>query len=237
MHRKHSLALYITIISSSPLLFGCAAAPIPRASDSLDPGLDAYLVAPQLPPSLGIGGFGGLGVGESKFHDYELGGLPGAHVDDTATSFSAFAGYRWTPNYGMLLGYIDHGQLSASGPVGDGGQPFTDKIKYKSVIMCGMASAPVARGVAVFGLAGAAYWDQSVKYSEEISPGLPPQTSTDSSIGVSPTIGGGVNYFFDSGGHFGLNLTWIHIFGAGDKSKTDHDSDIDFATLGFVLSQ
>jgi hypothetical protein len=147
-------------------------------------------------------------------------------------SFSGFAGYRWTPNYGMLLGYIDHGRLEADGPVGEGGQPFTDKIDYQSVLLCGMASAPIARSTAVYGLLGAAHWRQEVAYREQSMTPF-----NENSSGVSPTIGGGVNYFFDATGRFGLNLTWIRIFEAGDKGQTGHDSDIDFVSLGFMISQ
>ena len=132
----------------------------------------------------------------------------------------------------MLLGYIDHGKLNADGPVGEGGQPFKDEIEYRSVILCGMAAAPIARGTAVYGLLGAAQWSQSVVYREQSTTPF-----NDTSSGFSPAVGGGVNYFLDSGGHFGLNLAWIRIFEAGDKGQTGHDSDIDFVSLGFLISQ
>jgi hypothetical protein len=223
---------FVTLLSLAMLLVGCASAPRSRAEYGPGPYPTPSGSAPQLPPSPGVGAFGGLGLGRSIFHDYELDGLPGADVEEADTSFSAFAGYRWTPNYGVLLGYIDHGTLEASGPVGEGGQPFTDKIDYKSVVLCGMATAPIAEGTAVYGLLGAAHWNQDVAYREQSATPF----NADSS-GFSPAIGGGVNYFFDSGGHFGFNLTWIRIFQAGDKGKTDHDSDIDFVSLGFLISQ
>lgn len=225
-----------------PLFFGACAA-TPSASRFYAPAANSMVArAPAaLPPSLGVGAFGGLGLGQSEFHDYELDSLPGANADTTDTSFAAIAGYRWTPNYGMLLGFIDHGTLEADGPIGEGGQPFEDSIDYKSVILCAMASAPIARGVAVYGLVGAAHWTQDVEYTEgfsgKLTEGTPGTVFKEDASGVSPAIGGGINYFIDTGGHFGLNLAWVRVFEAGDKGKTGHDSDIDFVSFGMIVSQ
>ncbi|HTF90649.1 MAG TPA: outer membrane beta-barrel protein [Planctomycetota bacterium] len=233
MQRNPLLAVPTPLFLTALVLSGCATSPAPREpiSSVYDMPLSMSLPPPQLPQSVGVGLFGGLGAGQSDFHDYELDGAASS-LDDSDTSFSAFGGYRWTPNYGMLIGYIDHGKIDASGPVGEAGQPFTDKIEYKSMIVCGMGTVPIVPSLAAFGLVGAAYWQQDVKYEE-----VGQTTFKDDSSGISPCIGAGVNYFIDNSGHFGLNLNWLHIFEAGDKGDTGHDSDIDFIALGFMFSQ
>lgn len=224
-------------------LSAACAATEPRAvSFATEPGFALPRAPAPLAASPGIGFFGGLGLGQSTFHDYELDGLPGAEVDDTDTAFSLFTGYRWTPNYGVLMGYIDHGSVRASGPVGEGGSPFDDEVGYKSTLLCAMAAWPIAPSTAILGFTGAAYWQQDVDYEEGYTPpglggeGVSSNYGADES-GVSAVIGGGVNYFFDPTQHFGLSLMWFRIIDAGDQGATGHDSDIDFVSLGITASQ
>lgn len=171
-----------------------------------------------------VGYLGGASIGATEIHDYEA--SEGDRVDGSDTGWAVWGGYQASPFWGGLLGYVDFGTLHAEGPGGGG---FTDAIDYSGFAALAMGVLPVHERTAVVGLTGAFFWNQKVDYDDASGP-----FDADES-GVSPALGSGLNYYLDDLQRYGVNVTWLHVFEAGDFDKTDHDSDLDFFSLGVTV--
>lgn len=171
-----------------------------------------------------VGYVGGVSLGTTRLHDYEAD--PGDRVDDSDTGWAVWGGYQASPFWGAVAGYVDFGQLYAEGPGGGG---FTDTIDYSGFALLAMGVLPVAQRTALIGLTGTFIWNQKVDYDDASGP------FDADEWGVSPAIGSGLNYYLDDLQKYGFNVTWLHVFEAGDFNATGHDSDLDFFGLGFTM--
>jgi OOP family OmpA-OmpF porin len=166
--------------------------------------------APAL--SQDMGWYFGLGAGQSKAKD-SCDGVsgPGVSCDDTDTAFKIFGGYQVNANFGVELGYVDLGEVSASHPVFGSG-----KIEAKGIELVGVLAFPINQQFSVFGKLGVFRWD--VDASGFGSP-------SESETGTDVTFGFGAKYNFTK--NFGLRLEWQRYNDVGDENTTGKD-DVDY---------
>jgi len=167
--------------------------------------------------------FLGGDVAAAVFGDYEK--SPGDDVDDVDFSWSFFGGVRYG-YIGASAGYVDFGELNASGPSNGG---FVDDIEYDGYSFSVHGFLPLGDRLVLTGEVGALYWDQKVHYEDALGPFRAKESGTSALVG----IGAGFQIVPDMG--ISLTARYTHFFEVGDARRTGHDSDIDRISVGLAV--
>ena len=213
-----------TLLLALSLVSSAACISLGPSDRPASPGIAVSTPAvPSRSGGLPAGIVGGVSLGAAHFGDYES--SAGDSVDNEDFGFSVWSGYRFTPHVAATIGYIDFGELHATGPASGG---FTDDIAYTGIPIFLHGVAGIAPRTAGFASVGALFWWQDVDYLDGFGPFVADEN------GVSPAIALGVNHFLTPAKTVGVHLEVSHYFEVGDFDATGHDSDITFATIGLL---
>jgi OOP family OmpA-OmpF porin len=148
----------------------------------------------------------GAGVGQSNADDSVTIRSQSVKVDDTDTAWKVFGGYRFNPNFGLELGWVDLGKLAGNNAV---------DYELKGATLEAVGTIPLADNFDVFAKIGGFSWDSDA--SGAISK---------SDSGTDTTGGVGVGYHVND--RFGVRLEW-------ERFDSDLQTDMYSvsATLGF----
>jgi len=200
--------------------------------------------------------YGGASFGRSEGEDVCTDANEAGYIncDDTKDGWKIFAGYQFTPNWGLEAAYVDLGEFTASGETYSGSVVYdgdlieasaTPKAKAKvdgfSLALVG--TAPYSEQFSVFAKAGAYFWNLENK--EEIEIGNVsingdsyPQTGTVhwSSIsddGTSLLLGIGAKFNFTP--NVGMRAEWEWYQDIGERETTGK-TDINLLSLGLFAT-
>jgi len=163
------------------------------------------------------GWYGGISFGQSKAKDACTGlvGL-GITCDDTDTALTLFGGYQINKSFGAELGYVNLGEVSATGPGG------TATIEAKGFELVGVGTLPINQQFSLFGKLGFFRWDLDAS-----APGV-----SISESGMDLTYGFGVKYDFTK--NFAVRAYWQQYKDVGDEATTG-TSDVEVIGLSAVF--
>jgi OOP family OmpA-OmpF porin len=184
------------------------------------------LIVPGVWAGEGPGFYGGGSVGLSHYEDeaddideaFTAAGFT-ADVDSDTTDlgWKIFGGYRFTPNFGAEVGYIDLGEQSVDVDLGPLLGTLSATNSISGVSLAGTAGYPVLPKAYMFGKLGGFIWDSSAEGS--------PVGLGDDDNGVDLTFGIGGTYELVE--HVKVRAEWERFQGLGDD-----DTDIDLFTGG-----
>jgi OOP family OmpA-OmpF porin len=183
--------------------------------------------------------YAGAGVGladidvDDDDYDRDLaqrGYTTSSSLDDTATGWKLFGGYRFTRNWAVEAAYVDLGDVTSEttvkdGPPGFTAQDFVDtavKVHPYSVdgfTLSGVGTWPVNKKFSLFAKLGIFKWDADIKV-ECVGCGFPVKAPDDES-GTDWTAGAGAGYDFND--EFGMRLEF-------ERYATDRD-DVNFFSV------
>ena len=128
------------------------------------------------------GWYAGISFGQSKVKDLctGLGGLGITSCDDKDTALTVFGGYQINKNFGVELGYVTLGEVSATAP------GVTVTAEAKGFELVGVGTVPLNQKFSLFGKLGFFRWDVDAS-----APGV-----STSESGTDLTYGFGVKYDF-----------------------------------------
>lgn len=164
--------------------------------------------------------FIGAGAGQAGIDDYAL-ESEADRLDDTPTAWRIFAGRRFDRHFALGLGYVDFGEVEASG-VSFGG--FSDRIEVQALEILGIGIWPVTRAIEVYAIAGYVHWEQDVTQT------VTGVTERFSASGQSASLGVGANWWVTDS--LGLQLEWRRYVELGEFEKTGRENRRDVVTLG-----
>jgi len=176
------------------------------------------------PAGAGIGWFVGMTAGESTFGDYELDD-EASSKDDSDTGLAVFGGYQINPYFAVGGGFVDLGELNASGKKFGG---FEDKLEADGIEAFAMGILPVSDRVSLFAHTGLFSWDQTVTYSDSF------EDFKGDASGTDLLYGAGVNFDIFQEAGFNIHLVWTQYKKVGDLDETGHQNDIDLISFGFT---
>lgn len=145
-------------------------------------GLSAGMVQAQQSP----GGYLGLSVGQTD---------PGVSDLDNGTGFRIFGGYKYNPNFGVELGYVDGGSFDGKGALSG------SKVESDGAYVAAVGSFPTSDRVTVFGKAGLFHYD-----FETISGGR----TVGSTDGTELMLGLGFDYMVSQSMSIGLEYDMVN---------------------------
>lgn len=119
--------------------------------------LGGALVTASIPVAAQDSGFYvGAGAGMTSFDVCDdLAGLGLTSCDDDDTGFKAYAGKSFTRNFGVEVGWVDLGEITASGPGG------TAKVGVDGFQVAALGMLPLNPRFGLFGKVGLYLWDLS----------------------------------------------------------------------------
>ena len=168
------------------LLAGCVLVPASLAAQaqSSDPRL-----------RMDTGFYLGAGMGRSEARDFctTLGGA----CDDKDMSWNVFAGYQFTRNWAVEVGYNDFGHAKTTGFVG--GFATNVRMQTKAAELVAVGLLPLGDHFALYGKAGGFYYE-----SDGTATGGVAASTTDT--GWHLTFGLGAQYDFN--GRFATRIEW-----------------------------
>ena len=172
------------------------------------------------------GWMAGASLGPTTIGDYELEAEADISLDDEDTGWRAFGGYQ-VSYFGVTVGYVDLGALTASGSSFDGG--FVDRIEADGWDIQGIGFLPIGKKKRfhVFGNVGLLRWEQRVTYV-----GGGSGRFEGSPTGTSPAFGIGFDALFGGTGALALNINWTRYLKVGDLEVTGHENDRDLIGIG-----
>ena len=183
----------------------------------------ACLVAMLLagPVMAGTGWFAGATVGQTEFGDYEL-EAESSSLDDSDTGFGVYGGWQLNEYVAFGAGFVDLGELNASGDeLGEFGG-FTDKLEASGFEIFTTGMLPVSDSVSLSASLGAFNWDQDVTFVSEF------EDFRGSASGTDLVYGAGVNWDILQENGLHVHLFWKTYKKVGDLEKTGHENDISY---------
>jgi len=167
--------------------------------------------------------------------------------DDTQAGWKIFAGYQFTPNWGLEGAYVDLGKFSAANYYSASDGEFTASVTEKGQAevdgfsLALTATAPYSENFAVFAKLGAYFWDldETANAHYQVTEGgqqVYEELVYDGSIsddGTSLLLGIGAKYNFTP--NFGVRAEWEWYQDVG-KRETTGKSDINLLSIGLFAS-
>jgi hypothetical protein len=169
------------------------------------------------------GWYAGASIGQSKTHDYSVGG-PVDNVDDTDFAWMVSGGYTFMRNFALALSYADLGTTNADGPAFGG---FTDELSAKGWNFSAVGILPVHERIGITGMVGFFRWSQDVHYVD------PSGTYNYDDSGTSPSYGIGALFGLGPDNRMGIQVGWQRFSDVGDEDNSGHEMDRDFYSVGF----
>ncbi|MEX0958557.1 MAG: outer membrane beta-barrel protein [Burkholderiales bacterium] len=172
------------------------------------------------------GFYAGGSVGQSKFSDTckDEAGVGLSSCDDKDTGFKLFGGYLFNPNLGVEVGYVDLGEVTASGTFL--GTPFTATIETTGLTAHAVGILPLNEQFSLLGKLGLIRWDMDANVSVG---GVSGNVSED---GIDFALALGAQYNISRS--IGVRAEWDFYKDLGN-SETGED-DVHFLSAGVVFS-
>lgn len=162
----------------------------------------------------------GAAAGQATIDDYAL-ESEADRLDDTPTVWRVFAGRRFDRHFALGLGYVDFGEVEASGTSFGG---FSDRVKVEAIEILGLGIWPVAPAIALYGIAGYVHWEQDVTQT------VTGVTERFDASGQSASLGVGAYWWITDS--LGLQLEWRRYVEIGEVERTGRENRWDIGTLG-----
>lgn len=188
-------------------VFGClfAAACLSTASAQAQTRTSASGMAPETAFYIGAG------LGQSRADGCGAFRVTFAgSCDDKDTTWNIFAGYQFHRNIAVEAGYLDLGDLKASGT--SSGAPFSATGDAKGFELLAVGIFPVSDNLAVYGKAGFFRWDSDSRVTQGGA------VFNTSDKGTDLTLGLGVQFNFTR--NLGARAEWQRY---NDVNRTDVD--------------
>jgi opacity protein-like surface antigen len=163
---------------------------------------------------------------------------PVSKLDDSSTEFHGLVGYRFNPNFGFELAFVDIGKLnySATMTLAGGGLPspspgsISGDLSAKGPVLSVFGSVPLRKRWEVFGRLGLFYADTTLGVAASVL-----NVSSSSSISARSTdtvlgIGGA----FNLSRRFSIRLEYQKLKDVGDPDRTG-EGDVDVIDLGLLI--
>lgn len=160
--------------------------------------------------------YAGIGAGASVYTDACDGG------EDSDTAANLYVGYAFNENIAVEGGYHDMGSINSM--VGNCSSPEPTDPSADGVSLSVLGRAPISEKVAVYGRAGAMFWNLDVDASASA-----PAVSDD---GVSPLVGVGVGVALSE--RIEGRVEYDRFFDVGEQETTGQ-TDIDTLTAGVAV--
>lgn len=174
--------------------------------------------AAYAPPAPEAGFYAGIGLGRAQPRD-ACGSLGGAgfagSCDDRDTTWNFNAGYQFNRNAAVELGYVDFGNVTASGTAG--GAAVGASSSAKALELTGIAMFPVAQAISLYGKAGIFRWNADASRSG-------PALLAASDRGNDFTFGLGAQYSFTR--NIAALLEWQRYNNVGVASAGESDINV-----------
>lgn len=192
------------LIRKTVLIAGCVlglAAPAAHAQSDVRLRMDSHFYI-------------GAGVGRSEARDF-CGALGGA-CDAKDMSWNIFAGYQFTPNFAVEVGYNDFGKATSSGFIG--GVPGAISSESTALEIVGLAAAPLTDAFSVYIKGGFFRFD-----TDAVGTGGAAGLAL-SDKGSGATFGVGAEYSFTR--NFAARLEWQRYLSVTETLIGGSDGDI-----------
>jgi OOP family OmpA-OmpF porin len=184
----------------------------------------------QLRPGTGVapdtGFYLGGAVGQSKARDAcdprGLGFSGGC--DDKDTNWKIFGGYNFNRNFALEFGYVDFGEVTATGTVG--ALPVNASVEAQAIELVAIGSIPITPQFAAYIKGGVFQWDADSRVSAG------PFAGATGDDGTDWTIGAGLKWDFTRS--VGARLEYQRYNNVGNVGSTGN-SDIDQWTIGLMF--
>ena len=158
----------------------------------------------------GTGFYAGGSVGRTSVDVCRKLGSGLTSCDDTDSGFKLFGGYKFNPNFGAEVAFVDLGEIKATGPGG------TARLESDGLQLAAVGRFPINPQFDVFGKLGLFMWDISAS-----GPG-----GSLSDDGTDIMIGAGVSW------HFTRQLS---LRGEWERFDIDGD-DVDLLSVGLQFN-
>jgi len=166
--------------------------------------------------------YGGASFGRSEVDDFCKESF--GKCEDNDNAWKLFAGYQFTPNWGLEGSYVDFGEYSDRA-----GDLLTVKAQADALSLVVVGTAPYSEQFSVFAKAGAHRWDLDLRAYSSL---LPEQFAMDDD-GVSLQLGIGAKLNFTP--NFGMRAEWEWYQDIGDPDTTGKD-DINMLSIGLFAT-
>jgi len=169
-----------------------------------------------------VGIYGGFGFGRAESEDFceNVSGNTFGACDDSDNAWKLFAGYQFTPNWGLEAGYVDLGETIFT----SGLNKTTQESSALSLAVVG--TAEYTDQFDVFAKVGAFRWDMDTRAT------LADQAENDD--GTSLLLGIGAKYHFTD--YFGMQAEWEWYQDIGEREKIGGKSDINMLSIGLFAN-
>lgn len=178
------------------------------------------------------GWFTGFSAGQASWGSYtdEMEGYDIESLDDSDLGYLVFGGYQITSRFGVVGGYADLGELTASGTYDFSSDGFTDVLDVSGPFAAGQVYFPVSDRFVTFITAGVFFWDIGYAWTEG------EMTYTGSENGTGLMYGVGCNFWLNSTQNSGIHIEWDQFSAIGDTAEESigHEVDIDLFSVGWV---
>lgn len=167
--------------------------------------------------------YGGASMGRAEVDDFCTDSI--GKCEDNDNAWKLFAGYQFTPNWGLEGSYVDFGEFSDRA-----GDLLTVKAQVDALGLAVVGTAPYSEQFAVFAKAGAFRWDLDLRADSTV---FPPYSAAVDDDGTSLQLGIGAKFNFTP--NFGMRAEWEWYQDIGDPDTTGKD-DINLLSLGLFAS-
>lgn len=158
---------------------------------------------------------------------------PSFESSDDDTAFKLFAGFKFSPNFALEVGYGDLGEYDWKDDAGE-----KLKMEFTAFYATLVGWVPVSDQVKLFGRLGYAYWSADIDYKE---PGF---SSSGDNDDFDPVVGLGFEY--QPNKQIGIRFEWEQFQNVGDETSTSfgpgfgkyelNGQDINVLGIGFTYS-
>jgi OmpA-OmpF porin, OOP family len=156
--------------------------------------------------------YAGGAIGQTKVQDF-CDGVSGAGVrcEDTDTAWKVIGGYHFNPHFALEVGYINFGEVDATGPGG------TVSIESTAFELVGVGVLPLSQGFSLYGKIGLYRAETEGVANTFLVTDRVKETTTDLTFGVGAR--------FDVTRRIALRAEWQRYqdVGGGDIGETDVD--------------
>jgi OmpA-OmpF porin, OOP family len=162
----------------------------------------------------------GGSIGQTDVKDGCTGlNVPGVSCDDEDTSWKIFGGYQFNRNFALELGYVDLGEVKASGPGG------TATIEATAFELVGVGMLPLANNFSLYGKIGLYRAETEVSVNTFLLVASEDESNTDLTFGIGAQ--------FDVSKQFAIRAEWQRYqdVGGGDIGE----SDVDVISVGALF--
>ncbi|HUF22216.1 MAG TPA: outer membrane beta-barrel protein [Burkholderiales bacterium] len=168
----------------------------------------------------------GASIGQSKFSDSckDEAGVILSSCDNKDTGFKLFGGYMFNPNLGVEVGYVNLGEITASGTFL--GTPFTAAIETTGFTAHAVGVLPLNEQFSLLGKLGLIRWDADASVS---AGGVSGSVSED---GIDFALALGAQYNISRS--LGVRAEWDFYKDLGNN-ETGED-DVHLLSVGIVFS-